>query len=207
MNINTTKFDCIILAGGEGKRMDGEDKGFVLYKNKSLIESVIEKIKPQVDNIVISANRNIERYKKFGYPVVTDVDSISNQKNDKNIYQGPLAGIAAALPLCTNEWVFIIACDMPLISDTIVSLLQNSLDTNNLKTDNSNNQKTIAIAEVNKKFQLAMLLNKNLLPSIQLSLKNDQLKLMQWVKSNTIKPVSFSTENEFRNFNYSKDLM
>ena len=68
-------------------------------------------------------------------------------------------------------------------------------------------KKTIAIAEVNEKFQLAILLNKNLLPSIQLSLKNDQLKLMQWVNSNKITPVSFSTETEFRNVNYFKDLI
>jgi len=205
MNTNATKPDCIILAGGEGKRMNGEDKGLVLYKNTPLIESVINKIKPQVDNIIVSANRNIEHYKKLGYPVVTD--STSNQENNKNIYQGPMAGIATALPLCKNEWVFIIACDMPLISDTIVSQLENSLDIHNLQTGNRDNQTTIAIAEVNKKFQLAMLLNKNLLSSIQLSLKNDQLKLMQWVTSNNISPVSFSTENEFRNINYFKDLI
>ncbi len=196
----TTKPDCIILAGGEGKRMDGEDKGLVFYNNKPLIKSVIEKIEPQVNNIVISANRNIDHYKKLGYPVVND--SASSQESNKNIYQGPMAGIAAALPQCKNEWVFIIACDMPLISDTIVLQLEASL-----KADHRNNQKTIAIAEVNKKFQLAMLLNKNLLSSIQLSLKNDQLKLMQWVTSNKIASVSFSTETEFRNINYFKDLI
>lgn len=197
MSFITTKPDCIILAGGKGTRMDGKDKGLVEYQSTPLIKSVIEKVKPQVSNIIISANRNIDQYKKFGYPVVTD--SALNPK--KNIYQGPLAGIAAALPLCTSEWVFIIACDMPLISDTIVSRLEN-----NSKISSENNKKTIAIAEMNKKFQLAMLLNKNLLSSIQLSLKNNQLKLMQWVKSNKIQSVSFSTEDEFRNFNYFKDL-
>ncbi len=205
MPATVTKPDCIILAGGEGKRMDGEDKGLVFYNNKPLIKSVIEKIEPQVNNIVISANRNIDHYKKFGYPVVND--SASNQGNNKNIYQGPMAGIAAALPQCKNEWVFIIACDMPLISDTIVSQLEASLKTDDFKVNNRNNQKTIAIAEVNEKFQLAILINKNLLPSIQLSLKNDQLKLMQWVNSNKIASVSFSTETEFRNINYFKDLI
>ena len=135
----TTKPDCIILAGGEGKRMDGEDKGLVLYNNKPLIKSVIEKIEPQVNNIVISANRNIDHYKKFGYLVVNDF--ASNQENNKNIYQGPMAGIAAALPQCKNEWVFIIACDMPLISDTIVSQLEASLKTDDFKANNRNNQK------------------------------------------------------------------
>ncbi len=195
MDTSIIKPDCIILAGGEGKRMGGEDKGLILYKNKPLIESVIEKVKPQVSNIVISANRNIEHYKKFNYPVVTD--SASNQNNN---YQGPLAGIAAALPLCTNEWVFIIACDMPLISDNIVSQL-----TNNLK-NNSAEIKNITIAEAEGKFQLVILLNKNLLPSIELSLKNNQLKLMQWVQSNSVEIIKFDSVNEFRNFNYFNDL-
>ncbi len=131
MNPVTIKPSCIILAGGEGKRMDGSDKGLVLYKDKPLIESVIEKIKPQVDDIIISANRNTARYEKFGYPVITDSSLIGN---DKHQYNGPLAGIAAALSACANEWVFVIACDMPLVSDTIVTQLVASLKNND--TDN-----------------------------------------------------------------------
>ena len=194
----TTKPDCIILAGGEGKRMDGEDKGLVFYNNKPLIKSVIEKIEPQINNVVISANRNIDRYKKFGHPVVNDL--ASTQENNKNIYQGPLAGIAAALPFCTTEWVFIIACDMPLISNNIVSQLTGGIK-NNTETKN------IVIAEINKSLQLAMLLNTNLLFSIESSLKNNQLKLMQWVKSNPVEVIKFTNENEFKNFNYFKDLL
>ncbi len=194
----TTKPDCIILAGGEGKRMDGEDKGLVFYNNKPLIKLVIEKTEPQINNIVISANRNIDRYKKFGYPVINDL--VSNQEDNKNIYQGPLAGIAAALPFCTTEWVFIIACDMPLISNNIVSQLTGEIK-NNTETKN------IVIAEINKSLQLAMLLNTNLLFSIESSLKNNQLKLMQWVKSNPVEVIKFTNENEFKNFNYFKDLL
>ena len=194
----TTKPDCIILAGGEGKRMDGEDKGLVFYNNKPLIKLVIEKTEPQINNIVISANRNIDRYKKFGYPVINDL--VSNQEDNKNIYQGPLAGIAAALPFCTTEWVFIIACDMPLISNNIVSQLTGGIK-NNTETKN------IVIAEINKSLQLAMLLNTNLLFSIESSLKNNQLKLMQWVKSNPVEVIKFTNENEFKNFNYFKDLL
>lgn len=193
-----TKPDCIVLAGGEGKRMDGQDKGFVLYKNKPLIESVIHKVKPQVNNIIISANRNIGRYEKLGHLVISDLPATGKVSN---IYQGPLAGIAAALPFCTSEWVFIIACDMPLISDDIVSQL-----TNALSYDNDVEAKSIVIAEVNGKFQLAILLNKNTLSSIKRALKNNQLKLMQWIKSNSIKTIKFSDRDTFKNLNYFKDL-
>ena len=158
----------------------------------------MKKVEPQVNNIVISANRNIDLYKKFGYPVINDL--VSNQEDNKNIYQGPLVGIAAALPSCTTEWVFIIACDMPLISGTIVSQLTSGIK-NNTETKN------IAIAKINKRLQLAMLLNTNLLFSIESSLKNNQLKLMQWVESNPVETIKFSNENEFKNFNYFKDLL
>ena len=60
MNSNPKQFSCIILAGGEGKRAGGSDKGLLLYKEKPLIEHVINTIKFQVDDIVISANRNID---------------------------------------------------------------------------------------------------------------------------------------------------
>ncbi len=67
--------------------------------------------------------------------------------------------------------------------------------------------KNIAVAEVSKKLQLAILLNKSLLPTIELALKKNQLKLMQWIKSNQAEIVTFSSENEFKNFNYFKDLL
>ena len=198
MNPVTIKPSCIILAGGEGKRMDGSDKGLVLYKDMPLIESVIEKIKLQVDDIIISANRNMVRYERFGYPVITDSSLIGN---DKRQYNGPLAGIAAALSACANEWVFVIACDMPLVSDTIVTQLVASLKNNDTA------KKNIAVAEVSEKLQLAILLNKSLLPTIEHALKKNQLKLMQWIKSNQTETVTFSSENEFKNFNYFKDLL
>jgi len=65
MNIHRTACSCIILAGGEGRRVGGNDKGLLPYKNKRLIEHVIERMSPQVTDIVISANRNIETYSVF----------------------------------------------------------------------------------------------------------------------------------------------
>ena len=54
------KIFALILAGGQGSRMGGVDKGLVQWHNKALIDHVIEKIRPQVSHIAISANRNLE---------------------------------------------------------------------------------------------------------------------------------------------------
>ena len=96
MGKSATFVSCIILAGGEGKRAGGLDKGLLPYKNKTgknkpLIEHVIDAVKNQVDDIVISANRNAESYKRYSAHVIGDATED---------YQGPLAGIAACLKYC-----------------------------------------------------------------------------------------------------------
>ena len=86
MKIDDDNISCIILAGGEGKRVGGLDKGLVSYKNRPLIEHVIDNVHSQVDDIIISANRNIKKYNQYAAKVLND--SASD-------YRGPLAGIAA----------------------------------------------------------------------------------------------------------------
>ena len=62
----------IILAGGLGRRMGGVDKGLQLLHGKPMIEHVLERLRPQVGEIVINANQNLERYAAFGHRVVSD---------------------------------------------------------------------------------------------------------------------------------------
>ncbi len=104
------KFSAIILAGGKGRRVNGQDKGLIEYNNKTLIKHVIDAVTPLSHEIVISANRNIAAYEDYGYPVITDAD---------DDYRGPLAGIAAALQHCSNNYVFITPCDMPLLTSDV----------------------------------------------------------------------------------------
>lgn len=185
MTTNLDKVSCIILAGGEGKRVDGADKGLVLYKYIPLIEHVLSSIKPQVDEIVISANRNIDIYKEYGYKVIVDA---------AEDYKGPLAGIAAALPYCTYDRVLIVPCDMPYLSDNIVEKLSGKAD------------KDISIVESDNKMQLVFLMHKKLLTSIQQSLESEQLRLMQWVKSHQPAVIKFADDSAFKNFNNRDDI-
>ena len=171
MNNISNNVSCIILAGGEGKRIGGSDKGLILYKNRPLIEYVIDAIKLQVDDIIISANRNIDAYTQYTNNIFRD--------SSEN-YRGPLAGIAACLTHCKHNKVLVVACDMPELPANLVERL-----TNNLK------QNAISIATVDKRHQLAMIIDKNLNESIQLRLKNNQLKLIQWVESVPYVTVNF----------------
>ncbi len=107
----------LILAGGAGRRMGGADKGWVVYQGTPLIESVLARLTPQVDGILISANRTLERYAALGYPVVQD---------DSSDFQGPLAGILAGLAACPTPWLQLAPCDTPYFPDDLVHRLRSA---------------------------------------------------------------------------------
>ena len=177
------EFSCIILAGGEGKRTGGADKGLIVYKEQPLIEHVIDAVKNQVDDIVISANRNTNNYKQYSTMVISD---------DASNYRGPLAGIAACLKHCKHERVLVVACDMPDLPRNLVSQLFNDM-----------HDKAVSIATVDKYHQLAFIVNKNCSRSIQLCLDNNQLKLILWVKSVSHNMVNFDDNPDaFKNLNH-----
>jgi len=95
---------AVILAGGQGRRMGGADKGLIDYQGRPLIEWVLGALAPQVGEIVISANRNLERYAAYGRRVLPDT---------LPDYPGPLAGVLAALQAVTADWLLVVPCDTP----------------------------------------------------------------------------------------------
>ena len=102
MTIDKSQITAIILAGGQGRRLGGQDKGLVEYQGKPLIQHVLDKITPQVDSVMINANRNQESYSTFGYDIVTD--KLSD-------FQGPLAGFAIAMQESKTKFILTMPCD------------------------------------------------------------------------------------------------
>ena len=95
--------------------MGGADKGLVEYRGRPLIEWALAALAPQVEEIVISANRNLERYAAYGRRVLPDI---------LPDYPGPLAGVLAALDAVTTEWLLAVPCDTPrLPADLALRLL------------------------------------------------------------------------------------
>jgi molybdenum cofactor guanylyltransferase len=92
----------VILAGGQGRRMGGADKGLLPLEGRTLIARAIAALAPQVRTLLISSNRHRETYAAFGWPVLADADPG---------YLGPLAGVAEALRAAATPWVLCIPCD------------------------------------------------------------------------------------------------
>lgn len=109
---------AIVLAGGEGRRMGGRDKGLLPLHGKPLVEWVLARIRPQVAEILISANRNLETYRAFGHPVLPD---------RTEGFVGPLAGIARGLIEARHELVLTVPCDTPFLPDDLVARLYAAL--------------------------------------------------------------------------------
>lgn len=92
-----------ILAGGAGTRLGGADKGWVVFEGRSLIEWTVDALRPQAAELLISANRHLERYRALGATVVGDARPES--------YDGPLAGLVQLLSAARRDWLLCVPCD------------------------------------------------------------------------------------------------
>jgi molybdopterin-guanine dinucleotide biosynthesis protein A len=173
MKFNHT--EAIVLSGGRGERMGGCDKGLVELCGKPLVRWVTDSVAPQVDAIILSVNRNLEAYKELGYPVV--VDEISN-------FQGPLAGIAAALREVKSEYTLVVPTDSPQLPSNLCSQLGAALVRSNAE---------IAVVEYDGQIQpVLMLFRSELKSEIEQWLKQGSRKVLDWIKSRRFVTVPFS---------------
>ncbi|UPT39098.1 molybdenum cofactor guanylyltransferase MobA [Pseudomonas amygdali] len=117
MNVPAALPPCsiLLLAGGRGQRMGGRDKGLIEWQGKALIEHLHRLTRPLTDDLIISCNRNIERYAQYADQLVQDDDADFN---------GPLAGIRAALPLARHQWLLVLPCDVPLVDEPLLQALR-----------------------------------------------------------------------------------
>ena len=186
-----TKMDitAVILAGGKASRMEGLDKGLIKLANKPLIEYVINTIQQQVDQILISANRSIDQYHQFGFPVISD---------DKNEFNGPLSGICEALKRCNSKYLLVLPCDCPFIEADIIEKLYRSAE--------ENNSDVVLIHDGQFLQPLFSLISKNSLASLEACIEAKNFKAKQWMTDQRHSIVEDNRPNIFFNINNSSDL-
>lgn len=183
--LNKYNVTAVILAGGKGRRMDGKDKGLVELANRPLIEYVIDAIKPQVETIILNANRNQEQYSQYGYPVISDalLD-----------YQGPLAGFISALKSSTTSHIVTLPCDGPFLPKDLVERLILAL---------TDSEAEIAVAHDGDRMQpVYSLIPTTLINSLSSFLDTGERKIDLWYKQHRVALADFSDCPEtFRNIN------
>ena len=115
----------LLLAGGQSRRMGGGDKSLRPLGGRLLLDRVIERIRPQVDELVLNANGDPVRFARFGLPVVAD--SVPD-------YAGPLAGVLAGLDWAAENrpdcrLVASVPTDAPFLPDDLVARMVQGMET------------------------------------------------------------------------------
>lgn len=180
----------VILAGGVGRRMGGEDKGLALFHGQPLVKHVIDRLSPQVNELLINANRNIDRYQQFGYRVIPDT---------LEDFQGPLAGMLSAMRAAETDYILTAPCDGPLLS---IKLRQRMLETLLLSG------KTIAVATDGQRLQpVYCLMPCHLQDDLARFLASGERKIDKFFAEYPLVEVDFSDEPDcFKNLNHPQDL-
>jgi molybdopterin-guanine dinucleotide biosynthesis protein A len=109
----------VVLAGGQGRRMGSIDKGLVLLQGRPMVQHVLERLRPQVDEILINANQHRAEYEAFGHPVFPD--AIAG-------FAGPLAGLQVGLTQAKRPLVATVPCDSPFLPADLVARLAAALE-------------------------------------------------------------------------------
>ena len=184
------KISAIILSGGRATRMNSMDKGLIQLQQKPLIAHVIARLKPQVDEILINANREIMQYEAFGLPVLQD---------ENMVFLGPLAGFSLGLQHGKHDYVLTVPCDSPLLPLDLAQRLMAAL---------LEHLADIAVASSDSNAHpVFCLMRKTVLPSLMDYLAKDNRKVSTWQKGLRYVEVDFQkSADAFVNLNTFEDL-
>lgn len=180
----------LVLAGGRGTRMGGVDKGLQDFHGQPLAMHALNRLRPQVGLLMLSANRHLDAYAAFGVPVLPDADAE---------FAGPLAGMLAGLTHCTTPFLATVPCDAPLFPLDLVERLA-AVDADIV----------VATAPDDKGVQrlqpVFCLLRTDLQGSLAQFLAAGGRKVGQWMAQHHCERVAFGEAAAFANVNTRAEL-
>ena len=179
-----------VLAGGQGSRMGGVDKGLQLFRGKPMVAHAVERLAPQVDELLINANRNPAAYAQFGHRVIAD---------EIEGFAGPLAGFERGLAHAQGELVVTVPCDSPFLPADLVARLRAALQARGAD---------LAVAKTGAQAHpVFCLMRRAVLPSLQSFLGSGQRKIDRWYAQLQVEEVAFDDEADaFLNINTREEL-
>ncbi|MBI2734496.1 MAG: molybdenum cofactor guanylyltransferase [Aquabacterium sp.] len=201
-----------LLAGGEGRRMQGQDKGLVDYQGRPLAAWVLSCLAPQCDTLRISANRNLARYEQLRQEANKACARPSDAAPPVGVYpddpdleprSGPLAGIITAMRHTDTEWLMVAPCDMPhLPHDLVARLMQQAAQTNADIVIPCTESST-----PEPRFHwVCGLIRKRVCPDTLHQFVNGERKVGHWVRSQSWSSVTFPDTSAFANMNSLETL-
>ncbi len=180
----------LVLAGGQGSRMGGVDKGLQPFRGRPMVAHVIERFAPQVDELLVNANRNPHEYERFGHRVIAD--EIAG-------FAGPLAGFERGLAHAAGELVATVPCDSPFLPADLVRRLRAALEAGGAD---------LAVAKTGTQAHpVFCLMRRAVHASLRDFLASGQRKIDRWYAALKVVEVAFDDEPDaFRNINTREEL-
>ena len=188
-SLNREYITAVILAGGKARRMNGEDKGLIELLGRPLLDYIIAGLRPQVGGILVNANRNLDRYRDFGYPVVEDM---------LGDYFGPLVGMATGMQTAGTPLLMTVPCDTPFVPAGLAETLYRAMASSSAE---------ICVAHDGDRLQpVYALLRCDLLPDLLAYLHGGGRKIDTWYEQHRMALADFSATPEvFLNLNTPED--
>jgi molybdopterin-guanine dinucleotide biosynthesis protein A len=185
-----SKITGVILAGGQGRRMGSVDKGLQPLRGKPMVQWVIERFAPQVDEILVNANQNLETYAQFGHRVIPD---------EIGGFAGPLAGLQRGLSAAGHDLVATVPCDSPFLPHDLIARLHAAMHAHAAE---------IAVAKTgNQPHPVFCLCRKSVLPGLTAFLASGGRKIDAWYSTLKVVEVLFDDEADaFSNINTQAEL-
>ena len=180
----------VILAGGQGRRMGGVDKGLKALRGKPMVQWVIERFAPQVDEVLVNANQNLDAYAAYGHRVIPD--AIGG-------FAGPLAGLHRGLTEARYDLIATVPCDSPFLPEDLVPRLRSALETQ---------RAALAVARTgDQPHPVFCLCRKSVLPGLTAFLQSGGRKIDAWYSALEVVEVAFDDEPQaFSNINTEAEL-
>lgn len=180
----------VVLCGGRGTRMGGVDKGLKPLRGRPMVAWVLERFVPQVDEVLINANQNLDVYEELGHRVIPDV--IGG-------FAGPLAGLHRGLREATHELVATVPCDSPFLPTDLIARLRAALD---------QQEAEIAVARTgDQPHPVFCLCRKRVGPSLGDFLAGGGRKIDAWYSRLKVVEVLFDDQPDaFSNINTEEEL-
>jgi len=187
----TIEVTGVVLAGGQGSRMGGVDKGLQPFRGRPMVAHAIERLAPQVDELLVNANRNPAEYERFGHRVIAD--EIAG-------FAGPLAGFERGLAHASGMLVATAPCDSPFLPTDLVARLRKALE--EAKAD-------LAVAKTGSQAHpVFCLMRRTVHPSLSAFLGRGERKSDRWYASLAVVEVAFDDEADaFLNINTREELV
>ncbi len=180
----------VILSGGRARRMGGQDKGLLSLAGRPLVAYAIQGLRPQVESLIINANRHLDIYENLGHPVVED--AVSG-------FLGPLVGMLTAMEASNKSYLLTMPCDSPLLPTDYAQLMYTAL---------LRDPAELAVAHDGNRLQpVFTLLKTELQHSMRNYLEQGGRKIDAWFAQHKMALADFSHHPEmFRNINTPEEL-